>query len=130
MTLHAFAQYLLYRWKAKGRHGIHSPFVYAFIEDGIQKTEASSLEELLISYFDRTILFERVNAAAGKFKAAGDDTMIAVRDIHVNRKATEEWNRLSSDPKVRLSIDLFEYGLLFFDEAFKQKQHFVVKYPA
>ena len=32
MALHSLIQYLKYRWKAKGRHGTHSPFVYDFIE--------------------------------------------------------------------------------------------------
>ena len=36
LTLHGFIEYLKYKWKAKGRHGIHSPFVYAFIEDVLQ----------------------------------------------------------------------------------------------
>jgi hypothetical protein len=36
MTLHAITQYLAYKWQAMGRHGIHSPFVYSFIEDVIQ----------------------------------------------------------------------------------------------
>ena len=33
MTLYAIVAYLRYRWRAKGRHGTHSPFVYGFIEN-------------------------------------------------------------------------------------------------
>jgi hypothetical protein len=36
LTLHAFIQFLKYEWKAKGRHGIHSPFAYSFVEDVLQ----------------------------------------------------------------------------------------------
>lgn len=32
MGIHSFIEYLKYQWKAKGRHGTHSPFVYDFIE--------------------------------------------------------------------------------------------------
>ena len=33
MTLHAVIQYLKYICRAKGRHGMHSPFVYDLIVD-------------------------------------------------------------------------------------------------
>jgi len=33
MILHPFVEYLKYRWRAKGRHGTHSPFVYRFVEE-------------------------------------------------------------------------------------------------
>ena len=32
MTAHNFIAYIQYKWRGKGRHGTHSPFVYDFIE--------------------------------------------------------------------------------------------------
>jgi hypothetical protein len=36
MTIHAIIELVRYKWTARGRHGIHSPFVYSFIEDVLQ----------------------------------------------------------------------------------------------
>lgn len=32
MTLHGIKEYIVYRWKAMGRHGVHSPFAYKLVD--------------------------------------------------------------------------------------------------
>jgi hypothetical protein len=134
VNLHRFTQYIKYKWKAKGRHGVHSPFVYKFIEDGLQKIRAVSLRELLAIYFGEDILiFAGEDAAAWQqliHAYAETNNVIAIKNIHHAAQRTEHWQQLIKDRRVTLSIDLFEYGLVFFNKEFKEKQHFVLKYPA
>ncbi|MES2799200.1 MAG: class I SAM-dependent methyltransferase [Bacteroidota bacterium] len=35
--MNLFFEYIKYRWNAKGRHGIHSPFVYEILDKGFKK---------------------------------------------------------------------------------------------
>ncbi len=49
-------------------------------------------------------------------------------DIHWSRDMEEAWEIIKADPSVKVSIDLFFLGLVFFREEFKTKQHFVIKF--
>ena len=130
MTLHAFTQYLKYRWKAKTRHGVHSPFVYSFIDKGLSRKE--DLDTIINSYFagyTRLWLGNTDQLDTLDMMQQNSDTIIVVPNIHVDKKATMHWERAATDPHVKLSIDLYQLGLLFFKDELKEKQHFVLKFP-
>ncbi len=55
------------------------------------------------------------------------DSCIAVNNIHNSKLHSDEWEKLYLNPNVKLSIDLFGIGLLFYKEEFKEKQHFILK---
>lgn len=50
-------------------------------------------------------------------------------DIHWSKGMEEAWKMIKADPSVKLSIDLFFIGIVLFQEEFKIKQHFVIRYP-
>jgi predicted O-methyltransferase YrrM len=49
-------------------------------------------------------------------------SVFILADIHWSEDMEQVWNRICQHHKVRLSIDLFEVGFLFFDEDLMEKQ--------
>ena len=57
-----------------------------------------------------------------------NNSMVLLEGIHTTKRHTAKWLRLQKHPAVRMSIDLYGVGLLFFKEEIKEKQHLVLKY--
>lgn len=188
MNLQTLIAYLKYKRKAKTRHGVHSPFVFSFIEDVLRsKTvisrmqlervlplDALSLKGEPLQLLYRILAYYKVGKVmsyveeGGKVQQylgndhmghelqpthfpadcllmdvkdphawnalyhmyehnLGANAMVVVTNIHKSKLHSEEWEQLYNHNSVRLSLDMFHIGVLFFREDFKEKQHFVVK---
>lgn len=132
MTLHSVTEYLKYRLIAKGRHGTHSPFVYQLVDECLLVCNGQSLEKKLIAYFNNNILILPASTGPEQWKDAisvdRPEQIILVPGIHKTIDRTNSWILLANDPATKMSIDLFDYGLLISRIQFKEKQHFTLKY--
>lgn len=55
------------------------------------------------------------------------DSILILDDIHWSKGMHEAWEQVIAHPKVKVSIDLFQVGLVFFREE-QVKEHFVLRY--
>ena len=61
-------------------------------------------------------------------KISGPQTIMVFDDIHWSAGMERAWQTIKSDPRVRLTIDLFFVGIVLFREEFKVKQDFIIRY--
>lgn len=52
------------------------------------------------------------------------DSVIIFDDIYWSKDMTKAWEEIKEDPAVKLSIDCFYFGMIFFRNEQKQKEHF------
>ncbi len=56
-------------------------------------------------------------------KKSNENTIIVFDDIYWSDEMTKAWTELKNDPRVTQSIDLYQFGYVFFNKDFKEKQH-------
>lgn len=55
-------------------------------------------------------------------------SLIIIHDIHWSWEMEEAWAIIQANPRVKMSIDIFSAGLVFFREEFQVKQHFKIRF--
>ncbi|MCD6564521.1 MAG: class I SAM-dependent methyltransferase [Bacteroidales bacterium] len=73
-------------------------------------------EEATIKYFE--LCLEAVNS----------ESVIIFDDIHWSGGMEKAWERIKKFSNVKLTLDLFRFGLVFFREEIYSKQHFRIRY--
>jgi len=135
VSFHSFFEYLKYRRKAMGRHGMHSPFVYALVEDCIEQNRQIPLIDRIKNFLKDWPVTDLSGVSSDVWidtikTLETDDIprrMIIVKDIHATPADSANWIQVSNSTSIQYSIDLFDFGLLFINPDFKEKQHFVLK---
>jgi len=56
-----------------------------------------------------------------------EDSFIVFDDIHWSPGMEQAWEKIIADERVRLSVDVFEMGLVFFRKGV-EKQHFIIRF--
>lgn len=97
-------------------------------------TEARSLlsekseelpEHLDLCYADRCEEWEQV--AGQLLSRCHGNTLVIVRGIHRGKAARRTWKALQALTQVRVTFDLYDFGLAYFEERFN-KQDYVINY--
>ena len=111
--------YLKYRLKSQGKFRLHSPFVYDFYEEVLEKMTRENWRKELSSRLN-TFLLSKDDV----FKE--NDVYIIEEDIHLTKENERKWNAMKNMEDVTLSIDCYHFGILFKMER-REKQHFVLR---
>jgi predicted O-methyltransferase YrrM len=65
----------------------------------------------------------------GQFlKNRAPGALFIIHDIHWSREMEEAWQTICDHPEVMMSIDLFSAGFIFFNDVFRVKQHFTIRF--
>lgn len=85
----------------------------------------STLPKLDYVYLDGD---HRLEASIRYFEAClphlGKESAFVLADIYWSPEMMTAWEALQNHPKVTLSVDLYDFGVLFFRESHEPKQHF------
>lgn len=130
ISLHAFAEYIKYRFTAIGRHGLHSPFAYHLVDNCLLARTKDTLQERLVRHFGAGNIIWLPQEQPEKWQdlaVPDNDKVIIIPAIHSTSAHTQYWNTICTLPGVTMSIDIYNYGILLFNPDFLVKQHFVLK---
>ncbi|MCY7350211.1 MAG: class I SAM-dependent methyltransferase [Cytophagaceae bacterium] len=87
----------------------------------------AAIDRIDFAFFDANHRYEpTVRYFETCLTKAHDDTLFIFDDIHWSPEMEKAWKYIQAHPKVKLTVDLFFIGLVFFRKA-QPKQHFILR---
>ena len=130
MSLYRSIQYLRYRLRARGRHGLHSPFAYRLVDQCLLQGKSGNPQQRISHYLSpRKVTFYSIAEGAESLclPPADNASVIGFNGLYDCPENTKKWQELIASPAILLSVDLYSMGLLFFQPELKVKQHLTLK---
>ena len=126
-----FWEWLQYRRKAKDRHGIHSPLVYALVDTVLLQPDGSPVKERIRNHFKdwqwNEFSCEELPQTP-QLLSTSSRTILFVNAPHRNKVSADIWLHAAVDPSVTIAIDCWDFGLLLATPDVKEQQYFTLKY--
>ena len=97
--------YLKYRLRSQGKFRLHSPFVYDFYEEVLDKISRKDWRDELNNKLDSFLLSKK----------------------DVFKENERKWEMMIKEENSTLTIDCYHFGIIFKMKR-KEKQHFILKF--
>lgn len=110
--------------------GIQSPFAYRFVRDVVRnagkydtdaehcRQEGSVRQQRLRRFYARLLCYLNEKGNLGK--------VVVIEDIHRNRHRYRMWCDVVSDERVGVTFDLYDCGVVFFDQKMYKRNYKVM----
>ena len=159
-----FISFIKFLFSATNQHGVHSPFVYAYVTKCLYKRRQiklpitlkilvksldyfkyhslrilgndETIEETIKQYCpnisftknDTDVLFGSISDLNIGLEVNNlpNDSMLVLDGIHKNPNNLESWEKLKALEHVRVTVDLFYCGVIFFRKE-QAKEHFKIR---
>jgi len=113
------------KWEALSISNIES---YHSLFDEILPVLIEDIPNSCLFFIDGNHRYEATKAHFNQIaEKSNDQTIMIFDDIHWSKGMEEAWKEILQDDRISLSIDLFEFGILFFNLRL-QKEHFIIRY--
>lgn len=89
----------------------------------------NSIESIDLFYVDGNHAYEpTINYFKIALTKKHKDSIFIFDDINWSSGMQKAWNEIVNHPEVRLSLDFYHFGIVFFRTENKEKEHFVLKF--
>lgn len=61
------------------------------------------------------------------YPKANENSVFIFDDIHISKQMNDAWKKIKADPRVTISIDVYEFGICFFKKD-EPKQDYILKF--
>ncbi len=130
MNLYSVIAFLRYFLRARSRHAVHAPIAYECVDQVIRPRRPRGLIHRLRRHYPHKPLWILQGFPQEDALPLLDQlhAVLIFPQPHSCRLRYQAWKAWLAQDKIKLSIDLFQIGILLLDPGLIQSQHYTIRY--